>query len=44
MNIQEYYLKKAKLDDDFMFGYIDEIQYYRESLDLDLKYGKLSSD
>ena len=44
-------LKKIKvknysifLKDDFMFGYIDEIQYYRESLDLDLKYGKLSGD
>ena len=34
----EYQVKKAALDDDFLSGHIDETQYQRESLDLDLKY------
>lgn len=34
----EYQVKKAALDDDLLAGDIDEIQYQRESLDLDLKY------
>ena len=34
----EYQIKRAALDDSFLFGDIDEFQYARESLDLDLKY------
>ena len=34
----EYQVKKAALDDDLLAGHIDEVQYARESLDLDLKY------
>ena len=34
----EYQIKRAALDDAFLFGDIDEFQYARESLDLDLKY------
>ena len=34
----EYKVKRAALDDDLLAGHIDEVQYARESLDLDLKY------
>ena len=34
----EYKVKKAALDDDLLSGHINELQYARESLDLDLKY------
>ena len=34
----EYQIKKTALDEDFLSGNIDEFQYTRESLDLDLKY------
>ena len=34
----EYKVKRASLDQDFLAGHIDETQYNRESLDLDLKY------
>ena len=34
----EYQIKRGALDDSFLFGDIDEFQYARESLDLDLKY------
>ena len=36
----EYQIKRAALDDDYLAGNIDELQYARESLDLDLKYEK----
>ena len=36
----EYQIKRAALDDDYLMGNIDELQYARESLDLDLKYEK----
>ena len=34
----EYQVIKTALDEDFLAGHIDETQYNRESLDLDLKY------
>ena len=34
----EYQIKRGALDDSFLFGDIDEFQYTKESLDLDLKY------
>ena len=34
----EYQIKRGALDDDFLSGNIDQLQYARESLDLDLKY------
>ena len=34
----EYQIKRGALDDSFLFGDIDEFQYAKESLDLDLKY------
>ena len=34
----EYQVNRAALDDDLLSGHIDEVQYARESLDLDLKY------
>ena len=36
----EYQIKRAALDDDYLMGNIDELQYTKESLDLDLKYEK----
>ena len=36
----EYQIKRAALDDNYLMGNIDELQYARESLDLDLKYEK----
>ena len=36
----EYQIKRAALDDDYFMGNIDELQYTKESLDLDLKYKK----
>ena len=36
----EYQINRAALDDDYLMGYIDELQYAKESLDLDLKYKK----
>ena len=36
----EYQIKRAALDDDYLAGNIDELQYAKESLDLDLKYEK----
>ena len=36
----EYQIKRAALDDDYLMGNIDELQYTKESLDLDLKYKK----
>ena len=36
----EYQIKRAALDDDYLMGNIDELQYAKESLDLDLKYKK----
>ena len=34
----EYQIKRAALDQDYLSGNIDDFQYARESLDLDLKY------
>tara|TARA_R100000278_G_scaffold2968_1_gene5635 strand:+ start:657 stop:851 length:195 start_codon:yes stop_codon:yes gene_type:complete len=34
----EYQIKKTALDEDFLSGIIDDFQYTRESLDLDLEY------
>jgi len=34
----EYQIKRGALDDAFLSGNIDLLQYARESLDLDLKY------
>ena len=34
----EYQIKRAALDNDYLSGNIDDFQYARESLDLDLKY------
>ena len=34
----EYQVKNAARVDDFLAGHIDETQYNRESLDLDLQY------
>jgi hypothetical protein len=34
----EYQIKRAALDEDYLSGNIDDFQYARESLDLDLKY------
>ena len=34
----EYQIKRAALDEDYLSGNIDDFQYTRESLDLDLKY------
>ena len=36
----EYQIKRAALDDDYLMGNIDELQYTKESLDLELKYEK----
>ena len=36
----EYQIKRAALDDDYLMGNIDELQYAKESLNLDLKYEK----
>ena len=34
----EYQIKRSALDNDYLSGNIDDFQYARESLDLDLKY------
>ena len=34
----EYQIKRSALDNDYLSGNIDDFQYTRESLDLDLKY------
>ena len=34
----EYQIKRSALDQDYLSGNIDDFQYARESLDLDLKY------
>ena len=34
----EYQIKRSALDEDYLSGNIDDFQYARESLDLDLKY------
>ena len=34
----EYHIKRSALDQDYLSGNIDDFQYARESLDLDLKY------
>ena len=36
----EYQIKRAALDNDYLMGNIDELQYTKESLYLDLKYEK----
>tara|TARA_B100000941_G_C28419530_1_gene508002 strand:- start:826 stop:975 length:150 start_codon:yes stop_codon:yes gene_type:complete len=36
----EYQIKRSALDDDYLMGNIDELQYTKESLDLELKYEK----
>ena len=34
----EYQIKRSALDNDYLSGNIDDFQYARESLDLDLEY------
>ena len=34
----EYQIKRSALDQDYLSGNIDDFQYARESLDLDLEY------
>ena len=36
----EYQIKRAALDDEYLAGNIDKLQYARESLDLVVKYEK----
>ena len=36
----EYQVKRAALDDEYLAGNIDKLQYARESLDLVIKYEK----
>ena len=39
----EYQIKRAALDDNYLMGNIDELQYTKEYLNLELKYEKIHS-